>query len=95
MVDALGNYRWWSYTKSISWKEIEVMKKNMKKVPTIQLKSDVYHNKEAIEAEDILKKITRQNDLWSEEEQQIIKNKRLPWYKRPFHRIAHFFISFF
>jgi hypothetical protein len=39
------------------------MKKNMKKVPTIQLKSDVYHNKEAIEAEDILKKITRQNDL--------------------------------
>ena len=33
------------------------MKKNMKKVPVIQLKSDIYHNKEVDEAEHILKNI--------------------------------------
>jgi hypothetical protein len=39
------------------------MKKNMKKVPAIQLKSDVYHNKEAQEADEILENITKQNDV--------------------------------
>jgi hypothetical protein len=93
MVDAPNIYRWWSYAKSISRKEIETMKKNMKKVPTIQLKSDVYHNKEAVEAEEILQNINKQNDSWVEEQKQPIKTKKLPWYKKIFHRISHLFTS--
>lgn len=33
------------------------MKKNMKKVPLIQIKSDIYHDKEVLEAEKILSHI--------------------------------------
>jgi len=40
--------------KRLSSKEIEKMKKNMKKVPEIQLKSDIYHNHEITEADQIL-----------------------------------------
>jgi hypothetical protein len=34
------------------------MKKNMKKVPVIQLKTEIYHNKEVHEAEKILENIS-------------------------------------
>jgi len=34
------------------------MKKNMKKVPIISLKSDIYHKKEEKEAEKLLEKIS-------------------------------------
>lgn len=71
------------------------MKKNMKKVPAIQLKSDVYHNKEVIEADEILENITKTSDLKSEEQKQASKTKKLPWYQKPFYRIAHLFTSFF
>ena len=38
------------------------MKKNMKKVPVIQLKSDIYHNHEAKEAENILGSISNHTE---------------------------------
>ncbi len=56
-MDAPGAYRGWTYKQYISPKEIKEMKKNMKKVPIIQLKSDIYHNKEKQEAEKLLAKI--------------------------------------
>ena len=58
----------WAYTggwyrpKRLSSKEIAKMKKNMKKVPAIQLKSDIYHNKEEQEAEKLLEKIHENNN---------------------------------
>lgn len=56
-MDTPGAYRGGGYVKHLSKKEIENMKKNMKKVPIIQSKSDNYHLKEEIEAEKILNKI--------------------------------------
>lgn len=49
-------YFWWDNKKQISKKEIETMKNNMKKVPIIQKKSDEYHLKQEIEAEEFIKK---------------------------------------
>lgn len=64
MGDPINIFSGWSGVKHLSQKEIEKMKKNMKKVPEIQLKSDIYHNKEMSEAEYILGKIhTIQSDI--------------------------------
>ncbi len=41
----------------ISHKELEIIKKNMKKVPIIQKKSQEYHQIEEQEAENLLNKI--------------------------------------
>ena len=41
----------------ISHKEVETIKKNMKKVPVIQKKSQEYHEIEEQEAENLLNKI--------------------------------------
>lgn len=53
----MWNYVWW-WKMWISKKEIENMKKNMKKVPIIQLKSDIYHKSEEVNAEKIINKVT-------------------------------------
>ena len=50
-------YRGGNYPQHLSKREIEKMKKNMKKVPVIQFKSDIYHKKEEEEAEKILASI--------------------------------------
>lgn len=60
-MDVLGNYTRGHYKQHISKKEIEKMKKNMKKVPIISSKSDLYHLKEEQEAEKILSKIHENN----------------------------------
>lgn len=52
-MDSL-NYAPGSYKKHLSSAEIQRMKKAMKKVPVLQLQSDIYHNKEAQDAENIL-----------------------------------------
>ncbi len=57
-MDTPGGYRWGGYKQYISPQELKKMKKNMKKVPIIQEKSDSYHRKEEQEAEHILSKIT-------------------------------------
>jgi len=56
-MNAPGTYIWGSYTQNISPQEIKKMKKNMKKVPIIQSKSDRYHLIEEQEAEQLLSKI--------------------------------------
>lgn len=60
-MDAPGLYRGGTYKKRVDPKEIEKMKKNMKKVPIIEYKSDIYHLKEEQEAEKLLAKI-HEND---------------------------------
>lgn len=50
-------YVWGKSVKRLSKREIEKMKKNMKKVPIIQIKSDIYHDKEVLEAEKLLSNI--------------------------------------
>lgn len=60
MTDPINQYSWWWQTKHLSREEIEEMRRNMKKVPVIQLQSDVYHEKEVDAAENILGNI---NDL--------------------------------
>lgn len=56
-MDTPGGYRGWSYKQYISPKDLEKMKKNMKKVPIIESKADRYHLKEEQEAEDLLDKL--------------------------------------
>ena len=56
-MDTPGMCRWGTYKQYISPKEIENMKKNMKKVPIIKAKADIYHLKEEEEAENILSKL--------------------------------------
>lgn len=61
-MDAPGTYiGGWYRPQRLSAKEIAKMKKNMKKVPTIQLKSEIYHNREEQEAEKLLEKINENN----------------------------------
>ena len=57
-MDIPWAYRWGMYTQHLPPKEIAKMKKNMKKVPVIQLKSDIYHTQEIHEAENILENIS-------------------------------------
>lgn len=45
----------WDNKKRISGREIENMKKNMKKVPIIQKKSQEYHILQEIEADEFIK----------------------------------------
>lgn len=52
----MWSYIWW-WKMTLSKKEIENMKKNMKKVPIIQLKSDIYHKSEEVNAEKIINKV--------------------------------------
>lgn len=56
-MDAPLTYSWGNYTQHLSSRQIATMKKNMKKVPVIQLKSDIYHKTEEQEAENILENI--------------------------------------
>lgn len=89
-MDTPGVYIWGAYKQRISPREIANMKKNMKKVPIIQLKTEIYHNKEMNEAETILKKIPQ------EKPQQIANNtlnNQLPWYKKIVQQIYNYFTS--
>ncbi len=56
-MDAPNVYTWGTYKQHLSKKEIETMKKNMKKVPIIESKAAIYHLKEEQEAEKLLSKL--------------------------------------
>ncbi|HMS90678.1 MAG TPA: hypothetical protein PKC87_00445 [Candidatus Absconditabacterales bacterium] len=88
-MDTPGAYRGGVYTQHISRREIENMKKNMKKVPVIQLKTEIYHKKEAHEADKIL------YNIYQEDNHQIsdiqIKKIQMPWYKKVLHIISRYF----
>lgn len=57
IMDAPWIYIWATHPKRLSRREIENMKKNMKKVPIIAAKSDIYHQKEEQEAEKLLSQL--------------------------------------
>jgi len=50
---------WWSNPKRMTKKEIKEMIDNMKKSSVISKRSKQYHQKEEIEAEDILNKLMK------------------------------------
>lgn len=54
-------YHGWWRPKRMSKKQIDEMIKNMKKTWIIKKKSNEYHKKEEIEAEDILRQIQDNN----------------------------------
>ena len=54
-------YGWWSRPKKMTKKQIKEMINNMKKSGIISEKSKQYHKKDEIEAENILKKLDKEN----------------------------------
>ena len=79
------------YKRHISPREIEKMKKNMKKVPVIQLKTEIYHNKEVDEADNILKNMPP--NIPQQTNSQIEAKNYLPWYKKMWYYIYNYFTS--
>jgi hypothetical protein len=68
------------------------MKQNMKKVPIISLQGDVYHNKEAKEADFMLKDIA----IISSDEKTADRNNEqdhIPWYRKLLSTLQHLFTS--
>lgn len=61
------SYWWGGRVKRLSPAQIRKMKENMRKVPEIQKKSDLYHRNEELAAEDIL---ATQLD-WTVEEKEV------------------------
>lgn len=55
MTDNMFWYVWWWKPKPLTKKEIEKMKKIMKKVPIIKAKNDIYHEREEKKADDEFK----------------------------------------
>jgi len=53
------SYHWWWSSKRMSQKQIREMINNMKKSQIINQKSNEYHKKEQIDAEDILKELDK------------------------------------
>lgn len=88
-MDAPGWYVWGVYKQHISRREIENMKKNMKKVPIIQLKTEIYHNKEAEEAETILKNISQEKI--QNTTNPVLSKYQLPWYKKILRYLSQYF----
>jgi len=54
-MDSLGWYTWWN-PRPLTKREMERMKKIMRRVPAIKQKNDEYHKKEEQEAEDFFSK---------------------------------------
>ena len=50
---------WWWKPKKMTRKQVQEMVNNMKRTEIISEKSNQYHKKEEIEAEDILKKLDK------------------------------------
>lgn len=74
MVEVFGGSSGW---RRMSWREIQEMKKNMRKVPQIQKKSNDYHANQAKQAEAELNKAAELIKEW-EEQAILIKNQTNP-----------------
>ncbi len=61
-MDNIWSYVWWG-KKYISPRQIQIMKKNMRKVPIIKEKADKYHLNELNEAEEIFEKKINSKDI--------------------------------
>lgn len=93
-MDAPGAYVWGHYVQRLSSREIAKMKKNMKKVPVIQLKSEIYHNKEINDAESILEHIdTIKTDTSTQ--QLETHHKQHTGFMAKLHTLRQRFISLF
>lgn len=67
----------------MSRKEIQEMKKNMQKVPYIQMKSDMYHEQERQHADSILDEITQSEVIPQQESMEIdTENRYTQWIKK-------------
>ncbi len=56
MTDSMFGYKWWWKPKPLTKKEIEQMKKIMKKIPVIKARNDIYHEHEEKKADDEFEK---------------------------------------
>ena len=52
-------YGWWWRPRKMTQKQVREMINNMKKSSIVNEKSRIYHKKEEVEAEDILKKLNK------------------------------------
>ncbi len=67
----------------MSRKDIQEMKKNMQKVPYIQMKSDLYHEQESQHADSILDEITQPEIIAPQESMEIeTENRYTQWIKK-------------
>lgn len=72
-------FSWSNGGAYLSRDHIKNMKKNMRKVPIIQTKSDIYHNKEEIEAENILKNAINQKEQRAVESIVQTRKQNVDW----------------
>lgn len=76
----------------MSRKEIQEMKKNMQKVPYIQMKSDMYHEQEKHDADSILDEIVQPEIITTQESMEIeTENHYIQWIKKILRKLG--FIS--
>jgi len=90
MVETYGSRSWSSH---LSRREIQEMKKNMQKVPYIQMKSDIYHEQEKQNADSMLDQITQQEVIPTQKsmDNPLEKNYIIQWIKKILRKLG--FIS--
>lgn len=89
MVETYGSRSW---AKHLSRREIQEMKKNMQKVPYIQMKADMYHEQESKHVEQILEEITQAEVPLSQESmEKTTENRYIQWIKKILRKLG--FIS--
>lgn len=89
MVETYGSRSWSAH---LSRREIQEMKKNMQKVPYIQMKSDMYHEQEKQDADNILDQITQQEIVQPQESMDNPpENHYIQWIKKRLKKLG--FIS--
>lgn len=80
MVETYGSR---SRSKHLSRREIQEMKKNMQKVPYIQMKSDMYHEQESKEVDQILEEIVQPEVIVSQKSMEnASENPYIQWIKK-------------
>ena len=76
----------------MSRREIQEMKKNMQKVPYIQMKSDMYHEQESQQVDAILEGIIQSEIIPPQESMENVpENRYIQWIKKIFRKLG--FIS--
>jgi len=96
MGDPINIFGWGYGPKHLSHEEIEKMKKSMKKVPEIQLKSDIYHSKELSDIDNILWNLPTTDDLTTQATEQTNQPKKThSWFISQITLLRQRFISLF
>ena len=84
-------YKWW-WQYRLSKREIETMKKNMKKVPIIQKKSDIYHQNQDIQAQLFIENSLSKVDQY-ESKIDIIKQNNIHWKNKILRKIKYLLLK--